>query len=242
MVWKVHVTYGAPRTRIVWDNMFYRTKLMVDGEEVKPGDEVPINIFAEPEISLSLVAENVGDTGMCWVVIGLESREKIVPLFLKQDILKPGDIIVGKVEYTIDMDFVDYVDRVVGRRDVFSIVGYTGHGDLLTELSVHGIVLPLAYVIDASAGRVFQANDIDDVFKIIETIVLSRGVPRIFPIQPIEIPQFKIKIRAADSGFDFYHLYRYYGEDFRRSGVDLPIAKDISSFLMTESDDSTEVV
>ena len=64
----------------------------------------------------------------------------------------------------------------------------------------------------------------------------------IFSIQPIEIPQLNIKIKAADAGYDFYRLHKYYGEDFKRSGIELPIDKDISSFLTTESDDSTEVI
>jgi len=165
-----------------------------------------------------------------------------MPLFLKQDVLKPGDIIVGRVEYVIDLDFMDYVNRVTGRRDVFSIVGYAGHGDLLTELSVYGVVLPLAYVRDMETGRILRANDIDDVFKVIESIMTSGGrMPMIISIQPIEIERL-IKIRAADAGFDLYHLYRYYGSDFKKSGIGLPIDKDISAFLSTESDDSTEVV
>jgi len=245
MVWEVYVTYGAPKVRIVWDNVLYRTKLRINGQEVKPGEKVPINLFAEPEISLSLVAENEGDTGTCWVVIGLKEREKVMPLFLKQDVLKPGDIIVGKVEYVIDPDFMDYVNRVTGRRDVFSMVGYAGHGDLLTGLSVYGVVLPLAYVRDMETGRILRANDIDDVFKVIETIMVGGGrvsMVEIISIQPIEIERLGIKIRAADAGFDLYHLYRYYGSDFKKSGIGLPIDKDISAFLSTESDDSTEVV
>ena len=245
MAWKVYVTYGAPRAKIVWDNVLYRTKLRINGQEVKPGEKVPINLLAEPEISLSLVAENEGDTGTCWVVIGLKEGERVMPLFLKQDVLKPGDIIVGRVEYVIDLDFMDYVNRVTGRRDVFSIVGYAGHGDLLTGLSVYGVVLPLAYVRDMETGRILRANDIDDVFKVIETIMVGGGrvsMVEIISIQPIEIERLGIKIRAADAGFDLYHLYRYYGEDFRRSGIELPIDKDISAFLSTESDDSTEGV
>ena len=247
MAWRVYVTYGAPKAKIVWDNVLYRTTLRINGQEVKLGEEVPINLLAEPKISLSLVAENEGDTGTCWVVIGLKERERVVPLFLKQDVLKPGDIIVGRIEYVIDPDFMDYVNRVTGRRDVFSMVGYTGHGDLLDSLSVYGVVLPLAYVRDVETGRVLQANDIDDVLKVIETIVAGGGgIPtvEIISIQPIEIECFgiKIRVRAADAGFDLYHLYRYYGEDFRRSGIELPIDKDISAFLSTESDDSTEVI
>jgi len=245
MVWKVHITYGAPKAKIVWDNIFYRTRLTINEEEVKPGEEVAVNIFAEPKIRLSLVAENEGDEGMCWVAIGLRSEGRTVPLFLKQDILKPGDIIVGKVEYTINIDFMDYVEKATGRRDAFSIVGYAGHGDLLTGLSVHGVVLPLAYIRDIETRRIFGANDIDDIFKVIETIVVS-GVRmpavEIFSIQPIEIPQLNIRIRTADAGYNFYRLYKYYGEDFKRSGIKLPIDSDISSFLTTESDDSTEVI
>jgi len=254
MAWKVYVTYGAPKAKIVWDNVLYRTTLRINGQEVKPGEEVPINLLAGPKISLSLVAENEGDTGMCWVVIGLKERERVVPLFLKQDVLKPGDIIVGHVEYVVDFDFMDYVNRVTGRRDVFSIAGYVGHGDLLAGLSVYGerlpparrVILPLAYVRSLETRRVFQAYDIDDVFKAIETIATGGRTPtvEIISIQPIEIECFgiKIRVRAADAGFDLYHLYRYYGGDFRRSGIELPIDKDISAFLSTESDDSTEVV
>jgi len=250
MVWEVHVTYGAPRARIVWDNVLYRTKLRINGQEVKPGEKVSINLFAEPEISLSLVAENEGDTGICWVVIGLKEGERVMPLFLKQNILGPGDIIVGEVGYVVDSDFMDYVNRVTGRRDAFSIAGYAGHGDLLTGLSVYGatlpparrVTLPLAYIRSLETGRVFRAYNIDDVLKVIESIMTSGGrMPMIISIQPIEIERL-IKIRAADAGFDLYLLYRYYGEDFRKSGIELPIDKDIYAFLSTESDDSTEGV
>ena len=242
MAWEVHITYGAPRARIVWDNLLYRTRLEINRREVKPGEKVSINLLAEPEISLTLVAENEGDTGTCWVVIGLKEGERVMPLFLKQDVPKPGDIIVGKVEYVIDPDFMDYVNKVTGRRDAFSIVGYAGHGDLLTGLSVYGVALPLAYIRRPETGRVSQAKDIDDVLKVIESIMTSGGrMPMIIPIQPIEIERL-VKIRAADAGFDLYLLYRYYGEDFRRSGIELPIDKDISAFLSTESDDSTEGV
>ena len=245
MAWEVYVTYGAPRAKIVWDNVLYRTKLRINRQEVKPGEKVSINLFAEPEISLTLDAENEGDTGTCWVVIGLKEGEKVMPLFLKQDVLKPGDIIVGRVEYVIDPDFMNYVNRVTGRRDVFSIVGYVGHGDLRAGLSFYGerlpparsVTLPLAYVRSLETGRVFEAYDIDDVFKVIERIITSgERMPMTIPIQPIEIERL-IKIRAADAGFDLYHLHRYYGEDFRKSGIDLPIDKDISAFLSTESDD-----
>jgi len=245
MTWKVRITPGRPQARIVWDNLLYRTKLTVNGQEVKPGTEVAVNITAEPLIRLTLVAENVGDGGLCWTFIGIRPPSgKIYPLFLKEDLLKTGDIIVGDVEYTVDYDFLKYYYRVVGTEHLvpeFDFVGYVGHGDVINALKPLGIRLPEAYVIDFDSGTVYSVDDLSSVTDYIQRIVLggSRAF-RIVSVRPIEIPELRVKLRASDAGYDFYSLYSLF-EKYTVNGASLPFNVDFS-VLSTAADDSTEGV
>ena len=256
MGWKIHVSLGKPVAKIVWDNTLYRTAMYIDNVEVTHDDKININIGSRPKLKIDLIAENIGDDGYLWGVIAVKnSYGKIVPLIVKMDLIKTGGIIYVPFSVNVDINFFKYIIDVLGPSGEYEIVGYVGHGDLISELRYYNIDLPIAYVRDVVSGIVKKADNEVELIKIIEDIisgvenveygpvrvVSGRPVIDIMSVMPIDLRQYGIKVRAADAGINFYEIYTSYRNDFTRSGVALPYTYDYS-VLAQIADDSTEEV
>ena len=252
MAWKVYMSMGRPEVRIAWDTWPYRTRFEINGKEIKPGEEIALNLLLEPRLRLSVVGENVGDPGKCWVLIAMKTGTGTYPLFVKQMQLGTGDIIVGEIDYKITDRFLEYYRYVTGEEGLpgFSIVAYVGHNDVRTELlATGGILLPFGYVVDMRRRELFRVEEVEDMPQIIEQLVIAHGGEAdidVVPIEPFEIRELELRRWFGEAGFDFYGMFvRFRG--YR--GLDLPFKVDLTDFIERGRkedgkviDDSTEGV
>ncbi len=262
MAWKLRIALGRPTPRIVWDNVFYRTYLEVDGQKYDPGSEVRLNILTNPTVRLSVVGENVGDSGKIWILLVIRnSIGDILPLFVKQDTLEPGDIIVADVSYSIDKAFFDFITNYLGIDESYTIDGYVGVGDLSAGIEfpiessetgriVRRVQLPFAFIRDltgVSNVRAMPVESREELIKVITnmmatqmSVFIEQPVIDIRTIEPVSLKSYGIEVRASEAGFNFYDMLVINGEYFRTSGVEEIVRGPWVSVLVSNSADSTK--
>ena len=230
MSWIIVPTIGRPDLKIVWDNVLYRTYLKIGGKEYPPNETIEVNILTEPDIKLVVVGENRGSDGYGWVALTARSEKgKEALLFIKQNVLGTGDIIVGSLEAKIDREFYNFMSYFTEFKENIQLIGYVGIGNFV---DMYRGIVPYAYVVDWRSNRVEVAWTPEELGKVIldmyrkvplerygEELVQLQPLIEVFCIEPVDIPELGIRITTADAGFDLYNMYVQHKDLFEKVGI-----------------------
>jgi len=243
MMWKITVASVEPRMKVEWHDVTAKTKLKINGKEVKPGEEVVLTLQSDPLIDLSVIGLNTGGDGIGWVAVMLRNEYgKMIPLFVKQNLIKTGNIILGKINGRVLKDMYNLSVKYL-ETGTMELVGYVGHGDLVERLGF----LPRYYV--KVPGKKIKFLPIKDYIDLVDYLASLRGEitefkglmvalpPKIelWSISPLKLDEFGINVGIKDAGFNFIELYKMKDFNVRIFDEDWAVVREIS-------DDSTEEV
>jgi len=213
MSWKIIPVMSEPKAEIMWSGLYGKTKLEINGREIEKDSEVSINIMENPMIKVTLVSTNVGQSGLVWLAIMSEvefygsKKVNYVPLFIKQAPIDTGDILVGIIEEPFT-EIVRYIvsatmnKRITGLR----ILLLTGVGDITSMIAV-----PKYYVRIVGRKGLNPIYNYASLVRFIDNVFGTGKVKLvdINSIEPLDIPELKIKIPISDAGFNYIELSRY---------------------------------
>jgi len=213
MSWKIIPVMSEPKAEIMWSGLYGKTKLEINGHEVEKDSEIAINIMENPMIKVTLVSTNVGQSGLVWLAIMAEvefygsKKVSYVPLFIKQAPIDTGDILVGIIEEP----FTEIVRYIVSATMKMKITGFrilllTGVNDITSIIRA-----PRYYVRIIGRKGIYPLYNYTSLVSFISNVFeTGKGkLVDINSIEPLDIPELKIKIPMSDAGFNYIELSRY---------------------------------